>query len=435
MEMRLQVVPAGDNMKWDRKGKKGETEDDRARDAPTQILLHSSSPFTALKNVGRSVQPQIINSGIQQQPEIIIGVIQQRPDARLQRSIKADRPPGDRGHERAKEREKNAGVAAVSPDDVVVVSQVEPLAVLSGVVHHAHPAHEVHQLLPGGVVQVISALMAPVPVDPIQPEPAARGAPVRHPGSSASVLLQSWIICFSPGSSASVLLQSWIICFSPGSSVSVLLQSCFSPGSSASVLDHLLQSCFSPGSSVSVLDHLFQSCFSPASVLDHLLQSWIICFSPASVLDHLFQSWIICFSPASVLLQSWIICFSPGSSASVLDHLLQSCFSPASVLLQSCFKSLHNTNRRFTISKDLLSFIIGQRRGENPGSERCIPAGGWERKVLIPGRRRASSRCSWNSLQTDKTDRQTDRQVDRQVDRQAAGRQEPGFNPPNKDPP
>lgn len=78
---------------------------------------------------------------------------------------------------------KDAGVA-VSPDDVIVVSQVKPLAVLSGVVNHADAGHEVHHLLAGGVVQVIPALVAPVPVDPVQSEPAARGAPVRHPRSS-----------------------------------------------------------------------------------------------------------------------------------------------------------------------------------------------------------------------------------------------------------
>ena len=71
-----------------------------------------------------------------------------------------------------------------SPYDVIVVSQVELLGVFSGVVDHAHPGHEVHHLLPGGVVQVIPALVAPVPVDPVQSEPAARGAPVRHGRSS-----------------------------------------------------------------------------------------------------------------------------------------------------------------------------------------------------------------------------------------------------------
>lgn len=59
----------------------------------------------------------------------------------------------------------------------------------------------------------------------------------------------------------------------------------------------------------------------------------------------------------------------------------------------------------------------GQRRSAAPGSHRSIPAGGREREVLIPGRRRASSRCSRAS-----TRGQTDRQADRWRHRQAAGR-------------
>lgn len=74
--------------------------------------------------------------------------------------------------------------AAVLPDDVIVVAQVKPLAVLSGVVNHADPGHKVHHLLPSSVVQIIPALVAPVPVDPVQSETAARGAPVRHVHSS-----------------------------------------------------------------------------------------------------------------------------------------------------------------------------------------------------------------------------------------------------------
>lgn len=77
-------------------------------------------------------------------------------------------------------------MSAVLPDDVIVVAQVEPLAVLSGVVDHAHSGHEVHQLLGAGVVQVIAALMAPVAVHPLESEAAAGGAAVRHAHSSAS---------------------------------------------------------------------------------------------------------------------------------------------------------------------------------------------------------------------------------------------------------
>lgn len=81
-------------------------------------------------------------------------------------------------------KQNSREVLCVLPDDVIVVSQVELLAVLSGVVDDAHSGHEVHHLLPGSVVQVIAALVAPVPVDPVQSEPAARGAPVRHARSS-----------------------------------------------------------------------------------------------------------------------------------------------------------------------------------------------------------------------------------------------------------
>lgn len=77
-----------------------------------------------------------------------------------------------------------AGEQVSLPDDVIVVSQVKPLAVLPGVINHAHAGHEVHHLFPRRVVQVIPALVAPVPVDPVQSEPAARGAPVRHAHSS-----------------------------------------------------------------------------------------------------------------------------------------------------------------------------------------------------------------------------------------------------------
>lgn len=77
-------------------------------------------------------------------------------------------------------------VPVLLPDDIIVVPQVEPLTVLSGVVDHAHSGHKVHELLGGGVVEVIAALVAPVPVDPVQFELAGRGAAVRHAHSSAN---------------------------------------------------------------------------------------------------------------------------------------------------------------------------------------------------------------------------------------------------------
>lgn len=66
------------------------------------------------------------------------------------------------------------------PDNVVVVSQEEFLAVLSGVVHHPYPSYKVDHLLAGGVVQVVAALVTPVPVHPLQPELASGSCPIRH---------------------------------------------------------------------------------------------------------------------------------------------------------------------------------------------------------------------------------------------------------------
>lgn len=60
--------------------------------------------------------------------------------------------------------------SVVIPNDVVVVSQVKLLRVFSGVVNHSDSSHEIHDLLPGGVVQVIPALMSSVPMNPLQPQ-------------------------------------------------------------------------------------------------------------------------------------------------------------------------------------------------------------------------------------------------------------------------
>lgn len=56
------------------------------------------------------------------------------------------------------------------PNDVIVVSQVELLCVFSGVVDHSNSSHEIHDLLPRGVVQVIPALMSSVSMNPLQPQ-------------------------------------------------------------------------------------------------------------------------------------------------------------------------------------------------------------------------------------------------------------------------
>lgn len=70
--------------------------------------------------------------------------------------------------------------ATTLPDNVVVVSQEEFLAVLAGVVNHPDPSHKVDHLLAGRVVQVVAALVTPVPVHPLQPELAAGSCPIRH---------------------------------------------------------------------------------------------------------------------------------------------------------------------------------------------------------------------------------------------------------------
>ncbi len=70
--------------------------------------------------------------------------------------------------------------AASSPDDVIIVSQVELLGVFSGVVDHTHASHKVHQLFSSSVVQVVAALVTSVPVDPLQPQLTARRRLIRH---------------------------------------------------------------------------------------------------------------------------------------------------------------------------------------------------------------------------------------------------------------
>lgn len=90
-----------------------------------------------------------------------------------------------------------------SPDDVIVVSQVELLGVFSGVVDHTHSSHEVNHLLPGGVVQVVTALVSSVTVDPFQPQLAARRRLVRHGGFRQRLKVKD-----PPGSKCSRLLGS-----------------------------------------------------------------------------------------------------------------------------------------------------------------------------------------------------------------------------------
>lgn len=90
--------------------------------------------------------------------------------------LKGPRPAVGRGRRRDAARQPAAAV----PDDVVLVPQVEFLPVLPGAVNHADPRHEVDDLLGRRVVEVVAALVTPVTVDPLQPQVAARRAPVSH---------------------------------------------------------------------------------------------------------------------------------------------------------------------------------------------------------------------------------------------------------------
>lgn len=66
------------------------------------------------------------------------------------------------------------------PNDVIIVSQVKLLRVLPGVVDHANPGHEIHDLFPSRVVEVVTALVAPVAVNPLEPELAAWRGLIGH---------------------------------------------------------------------------------------------------------------------------------------------------------------------------------------------------------------------------------------------------------------
>lgn len=71
------------------------------------------------------------------------------------------------------------------PDDVIIVSQVELLGVVPGIVDHAHSRHKVHHLFPCGVVEVVPTLVTPVAVDPLQPQLAAWRRLIGHVGLEA----------------------------------------------------------------------------------------------------------------------------------------------------------------------------------------------------------------------------------------------------------
>lgn len=74
--------------------------------------------------------------------------------------------------------------SAPLPDNIIIVPEEEFLAVLSGVINHADSSHEVNHLFACRVVQVVAALVTPVPVNPLQPELASGSCPIRHDNQS-----------------------------------------------------------------------------------------------------------------------------------------------------------------------------------------------------------------------------------------------------------
>lgn len=66
------------------------------------------------------------------------------------------------------------------PDNVIIVPQEKFLAMLSGVINHPDSSHEVNHFLARCVVQVVAALVTPIPIHPLQTELASRSCPIRH---------------------------------------------------------------------------------------------------------------------------------------------------------------------------------------------------------------------------------------------------------------
>lgn len=66
------------------------------------------------------------------------------------------------------------------PDNVIIVPQEKFLAVLSGIINHSDSSHEVNHFLACRVVQVVAALVTPIPINPLQTELASRSCPIRH---------------------------------------------------------------------------------------------------------------------------------------------------------------------------------------------------------------------------------------------------------------
>ena len=68
----------------------------------------------------------------------------------------------------------------ISPDNVVRVTQIEPLLALGNIVDHTHSSNKVDHLARGGVVEVVATLVSTVAVHPLQTELALGGCLVCH---------------------------------------------------------------------------------------------------------------------------------------------------------------------------------------------------------------------------------------------------------------
>lgn len=72
-------------------------------------------------------------------------------------------------------------VALCLPENVITMTQEEPLFLCHRVMHDAHASNKVYDLSAGGVEQVVASLVAAVAIHPFQPELAGWCCAVSHP--------------------------------------------------------------------------------------------------------------------------------------------------------------------------------------------------------------------------------------------------------------
>jgi len=73
-----------------------------------------------------------------------------------------------------------AAVCRYLPQDIVVVSQEEPLSVIMDVIDHPNTCHEVYDFSGRCVEKIVAALMAPVAIYPLQAKLTLRCSLIRH---------------------------------------------------------------------------------------------------------------------------------------------------------------------------------------------------------------------------------------------------------------